>query len=284
MQKIKSILNDASRELKIQNIETSRLDSEILLAYALGESKEYLVINSDNSLNDQKISKFRSLIRRRADGESISNIIGKREFYGREFIVNCHVLDPRPDTELIIDIIREIYIKEESFSILDLGTGSGCILTSILLEFPNSVGIGTDISENALNTAKINSEKYLLNDRAAFILSDWVDAIDVNKFDIIVSNPPYIPSADLEFLQPEVLRNDPLIALDGGINGLIHYKKIISRIENMTNSGGKYLIMEIYTDLAEELVQLLIDKGFKIENIEIRYDLSKRKRAIYLKF
>ena len=153
MKKIKSILADANHELGSCKIETANLESQILLAYVLGVSKEYLIINANEKLEEDKINQFKDLIKRRMEGSSISNIIGKREFYGREFIVNGDVLDPRPDTELIIDIIKKIYAKDDSFSIIDLGTGSGCIISTLLLEFPYSRGIGTDISENAVSIA-----------------------------------------------------------------------------------------------------------------------------------
>ncbi len=284
MQNIISILTAANQELEKNRIEASNLECQILLSYILGVSKEYLIINANEELDDKKINQFQSLIKRRLDGESISNIIGKREFYGREFIVNCNVLDPRSDTELIIDIIKEHYAKDDDFSLIDLGTGSGCIISTLLLEFPNSSGIGSDISENALNIAQVNANKYFINHRVSFILSDWLDAINFNKFDIIISNPPYILSKDLERLPLEVLYNDPLIALDGGIDGLMHYKKIISNLQNKSNDETKFLIMEVNEDMTKELFQLLTSVGFERKNINLYDDLSSRKRVITCKF
>tara|TARA_B100000575_G_scaffold223497_1_gene183929 strand:+ start:258 stop:1112 length:855 start_codon:yes stop_codon:yes gene_type:complete len=284
MKKIKSILTDANHELGSCKIETANLESQILLAYVLGVSKEYLIINANEKLEEDKINQFKYLIKRRMEGSSISNITGKREFYGREFIVNGDVLDPRPDTELIIDIIKKIYAKDDSFSIIDLGTGSGCIISTLLLEFPYSRGIGTDISENAVSIAQINAKKNFINDRVSFIISDWLDAIDFNKFNIIVSNPPYIPSRDLEALSHEVLYNDPLIALDGGKSGLSHYKKILSNLQNKNNGETKFLIMEIHEGMEKDLLQLAASMGFKLESMNLYDDLSKRKRVIFLKF
>ena len=284
MQDIKNILTAASKELEKNKIETSSLECQLLLSFTLGVSKEYLIINANKIVEGKKLNQFKNLIKRRVEGESISNIIGKREFYGREFIVNCNVLDPRPDTELIIDIIKEIYGKDDVLSFIDLGTGSGCIISTLLLEFPNSSGIGTDISENTLNIAQVNAKKYFIDHRVSFILSDWLDAINIDKFDIIISNPPYIPRIDLETLPHEVLYNDPLIALDGGIDGLTHYKKIISTIKNKNNSETKFIIMEIHEDMPEELSQLLTGVGFKRENINLYDDLSGRKRVICSKF
>ena len=286
MRKIISILTAANQELEKNKIETSNLECQILLSFTLGVSKEYLIINANEELEDKKINQFKNLIKRRLEGESISNIIGKREFYGREFIVNCNVLDPRSDTELIIDIIKDLYVKDDDFSLIDLGTGSGCIISTLLLEFPNSSGIGSDISENALNIAQVNANKYFINNRASFVLSDWLDAINFNKFDIIISNPPYILSKDLERLPLEVLYNDPLIALDGGIDGLMHYKKILSNLQNknISNDETKFLIMEINEDMAKELFQLLTSVGFEKKNINLYNDLSSRKRVITCKF
>lgn len=284
MQNIISILTAANQELEKKKIETSNLECQILLSFTLGVSKEYLIINANEELDDKKINQFQSLIKRRLDGESISNITGKREFYGREFIVNCNVLDPRSDTELIIDIIKDLYAKDDDFSLIDLGTGSGCIISTLLLEFPNSSGIGSDISENALNIAQVNANKYFINQRVSFILSDWLDAINFNKFDIIISNPPYILSKDLERLPLEVLYNDPLIALDGGIDGLMHYKKIISNLQNKSNDETKFLIMEVNEDMTKELFQLLTSVGFERKNINLYDDLSSRKRVITCKF
>ena len=284
MRNIISILTAANQELEKKKIETSNLECQILLSFTLGVSKEYLIINANEELDDKKINQFKNLIKRRLDGESISNITGKREFYGREFIVNCNVLDPRSDTELIIDIIKDLYAKDDDFSLIDLGTGSGCIISTLLLEFPNSSGIGSDISENALNIAQVNANKYFINHRVSFILSDWLDAINFNKFDIIISNPPYILSKDLERLPLEVLYNDPLIALDGGIDGLMHYKKIISNLQNKSNDETKFLIMEINEDTTKELFQLLTSVGFERKNINLYDDLSSRKRVITCKF
>ena len=284
MRKIISILTAANQELEKNRIEASNLECQILLSYILGVSKEYLIINANEELDDKKINQFQSLIKRRLDGESISNIIGKREFYGREFIVNCNVLDPRSDTELIIDIIKEHYAKDDDFSLIDLGTGSGCIISTLLLEFPNSSGIGSDISENALSIAKVNAKKYFIDHRASFVLSDWLDAINFNKFDIIIANPPYILSKELETLPLEVLNNDPLIALDGGIDGLTHYKKIVSNLQKKSNDETKFLIMEINEDMAKELFQLLTSVGFEKKNINLYNDLSSRKRVITCKF
>lgn len=284
MRNIISILTAANQELEKKKIETSNLECQILLSFTLGVSKEYLIINANEELDDKKINQFKNLIKRRLDGESISNITGKREFYGREFIVNCNVLDPRSDTELIIDIIKDLYAKDDDFSLIDLGTGSGCIISTLLLEFPNSSGIGSDISENALNIAQENANKYFINHRVSFILSDWLDAINFNKFDIIISNPPYILSKDLERLPLEVLYNDPLIALDGGIDGLMHYKKIISNLQNKSNDETKFLIMEVNEDMTKELFQLLTSVGFERKNINLYDDLSSRKRVITCKF
>ncbi len=284
MQNIISILTAANKELEKNKIQSSNLECQILLSFTLSVSKEYLIINANQELDDKDINKFKNLIKRRIDGESISNIVGKREFYGREFIVNCNVLDPRSDTELIIDIIKELYAKHDDFSLIDLGTGSGCIISTLLLEFPNSSGIGTDISENALNIAQINAKKHFISQRASFVLSDWLDAINFSKFDIIISNPPYILSKDLERLSPEVLDNDPSIALDGGIDGLRHYKKIVSSLRNKSNDETKFLIMEINEDRTKELFQLLTCIGFERENINFYDDLSGRKRVISCKF
>ena len=284
MQDIKSILIAANKKLEKNKIETSNLECQILLSFALGVSKEYLIINANKVLDDKKVNQFNNLIKRRADGESISNIIGKREFYGREFMVNCNVLDPRSDTELIIDIVKEIYTMDDDFSFMDLGTGSGCIISTLLLEFPNSSGIGTDISENALNIAQINAKKHFVDHRVSFILSDWLNAVNSNKFDLIISNPPYILTNDLKSLPHEVSYNDPLIALDGGIDGLTHYKKIASNLQNKSNGETKFLIMEINEDMADELFQLLMCVGFERKNINLYDDLSNRKRVICSKY
>ena len=284
MQEIETILSDGSRELKKNKIEASNLESQILLSLMLGVSKEYLIINSNLKLDDEKISKYRKLIKRRSEGESISNITGKREFYGRQFSVSGNVLDPRPESELIINIIKEIYAKDTSCSVVDLGTGSACLISTLLLEFPNFKGIGTDISEDAINIAQKNAREYLINDRVSFIVSDWLDAIDFNKFDILISNPPYIPREELESLPLEVLHNDPLVALDGGMDGLEHYKKIASNIKNKNNDKEKFLIMEIYENTVDDLFHFLVSIGFERENMILYYDFSNRKRVIVSKF
>lgn len=280
---VRDLLVSSRKRLKLESIESASIDSSLLLAFLLRVSKEYLVINNQKILSDQKCHDYLELIERRIQGEPVSKIVGKREFYGREFIVNKDVLDPRPDSELIIETVKELFTnKDESLNFLDLGTGSGCLLITLLLEYKESRGIGIDISEKAIKIARKNYHLFSIKSRASFVVSDWIEAINLRDFNVIVCNPPYIPKQEINNLSIDVRLYDPIISLDGGYDGLMYYKKIFSQLTKRKLNKKIFLILEIYSSNADAIVRIMICEGFDRNIIKIRNDLANKKRVIYL--
>ena len=188
---IKNILNEGTNTLQKNKIPNPQLDSEILLSNLIKKNKKHIILNPKEILNSEQLEKFKSLIERRKKGEPIAYLINKKEFWKDEFFVNKDVLIPRPDTELIIEQVLKIYSKDKQLQVLDIGTGSGCILLSILKERPNFYGTGIDISKKSINVSKFNAKQLNLTNRVKFFHSS-VDNFKIGKYDLIVSNPPYI--------------------------------------------------------------------------------------------
>jgi len=237
------LINSGSRQLKEKNIYTHKLDSEILLSKVLKKERENLLINLDLKVSPKKIDYFYKLINRRSFKEPIAHILGEKEFWSRLFLVNEKTLIPRPETELMVEKLVKIFHKRNIF-ILDIGTGSGCILLSILNELKNSRGIGIDVSHKAIKVAKFNSKKHKLDEKAKFFRQSLNDLYH-RKFDLIVSNPPYIMSKDIKNLDDDVKRFEPKLALDGGNDGLDVIKKVIYKSKNILKIKGLhcYLIL-----------------------------------------
>tara|TARA_Y100000590_G_scaffold460039_1_gene618477 strand:+ start:957 stop:1814 length:858 start_codon:yes stop_codon:yes gene_type:complete len=283
MVNIAKALQSSINQLTQSDIRTSYLDSVLIMCHILGVSHDYLIRNNNNEIPDKVYQSYLGLLKRRLSGEPVAKIIGKKEFYGREFIVNQHVLDPRSESELLIDTIKEVYpISSQKFSILDLGTGSGCLLLSALLEYKAAHGIGIDISTNAIGVAVQNSLRYSLSDRAKFLVGNWIEPIASNSFDIILANPPYIPESDIPKLAIEVRSYDPIIALDGGDDGLKEYKVILKQLQKIKSKNGSKLIMEIYNDNAEDLIDYVNNIGLAARDENIRYDMNRKKRVLII--
>ena len=221
---ISELLHSGSRALKLKKIETHQLDSELVLSNLLKKRRENLIINSNQNVSENTILNFKKLITRRANREPLAYILKKKEFWSKDFFVNRNILIPRPETELLCESIIKIF-KNKSLHILDMGTGSGCIILSILSEIRKAKGIGIDISRNAIKVAKKNSNKLSLNNRVKFFNKSFEDIYNY-KFDVIVSNPPYIKTSDIKNLSDDVKRFEPKIALDGGKDGLDVIKKL----------------------------------------------------------
>ena len=201
---IESILSEGIRTLKENKIRNPGLDSEILLSNTINKDKKYIILNPKELLNSDQSKKFKSLIERRIKGEPVAYLINKKEFWKDEFFVNKEVLIPRPDTEIIIEQVLKIYSKNSQLQALDIGTGSGCILLSILKERPNFYGTGIDISKKSINVSKLNAKLLNLTTRAKFFHSS-VDNFKIGKYDLIVSNPPYIELLNLKYLEKDVV-------------------------------------------------------------------------------
>lgn len=245
----------------------------LLLSHATGRQVVSLQMNLDDVVDDNIAATFNSAIDQRVRFQPIAQIIGRRAFWKDEFIVTPDVLDPRPDTETLIE--HAVMLNGVS-SILDLGTGSGCILLSLLGEFKDAVGVGIDASPAALDVAKQNSVALGLDSRASFALGDWCDGI-TQKFDLIVSNPPYISEDAMLGLSRDVLDWEPRIALTPEGDGLGAYRKIIASASDVMNRDS-YIMLEIGYDQGETVSNLLLSQGFK--EVRVIQDLNNKDRVV----
>jgi len=259
---IENILNEGINSLQKNKIPNPQLDSEILLSYSIKKDKKYIILNPKEILNSKQLCKFKGLIERRKKGEPIAYLIKKKEFWKDEFFVNKDVLIPRPDTELVIEQVLRIYSKETQLHVLDIGTGSGCILLSILKERPNFYGTGIDISKKSINVSKFNTKRLNLINRVKFFHSS-VDNFKIGKYDLIVSNPPYIESSNLKYLENDVVNFEPKLALSGGLDGFSKIRKVISKAGILIKKKGK-LILEIGFNQKNKVKRILKEEGFYV--------------------
>jgi len=262
-----------SNLLKEKEISSFILDSEILLSKILKKTREDILINLDQKINSKDISAYKEYLQRRSNNEPIAYILGEKEFWSKIFYVNTSTLIPRPETELLVDKILKIY-KEKKISILDIGTGSGCIIISLLSGLKNSNGIGIDISKNAIFTAKKNAIKYKLTKRVKFFNKSF-NNIFSKKFDLIVSNPPYIDSKSIKNLSDDIKRYEPRIALDGGNDGLDLIKKVIYKSKDILKVKG-LLALEIGNEQIKKVSKILIDNNFRIKHVIKDYKTNVR--------
>jgi release factor glutamine methyltransferase len=275
---IAALLQEARKSLFDADIELSALDARLLLQAASGVSHEELIAEPNSVLADDKISKFNNFIDRRLKHEPVTRILGEREFYGRPFRVSTAVLDPRADTETIIELTLEL-IGAEPKRIIDLGTGSGAIAVTLLAERQNWSGIAVDVSADALEIAKANTNSLGVAERLAFRNVAWFDGI-AEKFDLIVSNPPYIPHREVFELSLEVQNYDPHIALDGGDDGLEAYRAIAAGAPDHLNMNG-LLVFEIGAGQSADVTQICKAQGFELTGQ--KYDLGGHVRALAFK-
>ena len=271
MHLIYKVLAEASNELKEISGSNSIREARILLEFVLKNQEEFLNTNHNISNNDFII--FQRLIKKRLKFQPISQIIGERYFWKNKFFINSDVLDPRPDTETLIEHTLSF---GSFFNILDLGTGSGCIILSLLDEYNAAMGIGVDKSKKALNVAQKNAELLNLNDRVKFQLGNWCDGLD-NKFDLIVSNPPYISEKEILGLSNDVINWEPRIALTPEGDGLGAYKNIINGVKNILIPNGR-IIFEIGHAQGNEVSNLLKSNNFK--EINIVKDINNKDRVV----
>ena len=274
------LLDFGSEQLRARNIKTNKLDAELLLSTVLKIKREKILINLERKIKSNKINSFNNLLKRRCKKEPMAYIINKKEFWKKTFYVDKNVLIPRPETELMIEELTKIY-KNKKIYILDIGTGSGCILLSLLEDLKHSSGIGLDISKNAIEIAKKNAFSLRVSDRVK-LLNFSMCKIFNKKFDLIVSNPPYIKQHELKNLQDDIKFFEPKIALNGGNDGLDLIKKVIYKTKNILKING-ILALEIGNEQFNKVSKLLSRNNFKIEKIikdyknNIRCILSKLK-------
>jgi len=259
---IESILNQGISILKGSKISNPQLDGEILLSNSIKRDKKHIILNPKELLNSEQTRIFQNLIERRKKGEPVAHLINKKEFWKDEFFVNKDVLIPRPDTELIIEQVLKIYSKNSQFQVLDIGTGSGCILLSILRERPNFYGTGIDISKKSINVSKLNAKQLNLTSRVKFFHSS-VDNFKIGKYDLVVSNPPYIELLNLKYLEKDVISFEPKLALSGGFDGFSEIRKVISKTKTLIKKNGKF-ILEIGFNQKNKVKQILKDEGFYV--------------------
>ena len=273
---IQSALTEGLNILKKKSILSAKLDSEILMAKALGKKREYIILNNNKIIKEQNLEYFKKLVQERATRKPIAYLLNKKSFWNSEFNVNKNTLIPRPDTEIILEQILKFTKNKNYLNILDIGIGSGCILLSVLKERKNFYGTGIDISRNSLDICKMNAKKLFLDRRVKFFKSD-VDKFAIGKYDLIVSNPPYISRCDLKYLENDVIKFEPKLALDGGLDGLSVIRKVIKKSSELLKKNGKF-ILEIGFDQKNKVIKLLNNKGFYI-NSTVK-DLANNDRCI----
>ena len=274
--KLKEVLADTTIKLSRSGIEGAARDARILTAYALETQISELSIMTNEKVPEKIISKLEKLILRRIDREPVSKILGGREFWGRSFFINENVLDPRGDTETLIDFV----IEKPVTSVLELGTGSGAIAVTLACEWKEVHVTALDISEDALSLAKINAEKFNVQNKIDFLKSDWFEAVK-GSFDLIISNPPYIGLIEKDELSTEVIKYDPEIALFAGHDGLDAYKKIIPNLAKFLNPDG-FVVLEIGASQSNQVKNMMNVVG--LIDTQIVKDLSGKDRLVAAKF
>ena len=273
---IERVISEAYKKLKKSGIKTAKLDSEILMSKVIQKDRAFVILNSNYDLKKNLVNCYRDLIQKRSIGTPVSYLTGTKNFWNYDFKINKNVLIPRPDTELIIQEILNLTKNKNKLRFLDVGTGSGCIILTILKERKDFYGIGIDISKKSLDLAKINRDNLGVKNRLKFLKSD-IDNFNYGKYDLIISNPPYIRHYDLKYLERDVVNFEPKLALNGGIDGLSEIRKVINKSSELVKKNGK-LILEIGFNQKNNVKKLLIKKGFYIN--KVLRDLAKNYRCI----
>jgi len=273
----------AAGTLRKAGLETPELDARLLLCHAAGLSHEAFIAGARETLLPDIAARLDGAIARRLNCEPVARITGVREFYGRDFALGPDALDPRPDTETLIEAALDLIAKNgrqaNPLKLLDLGTGTGCILVTLLAELPFACGVGIDLSPDALTRAAANAGRHGVSSRADFVAADWLDAT-AGKFDLVLSNPPYIAACEIASLTDEVAAYDPRLALDGGADGLEAYRRIAARACHVLAEDGKLLI-EIGPAQGEAVAEIFAAAGLKCDDTGgVRRDLAGRPRVL----
>ncbi len=273
---IAEALREASRVLENSGVPDARREAGSLLEFVLGKDRTFLISHAEDQVDEDSLEQLRQFVERRATGEPLQYITGVQDFYGREFRVTPDVLIPRPETELLVEAALEVSAGP---FICDVGTGSGCIALTLLCELPGARAVAVDKSAAALEIAKFNAAKLSVADRAAFVVSDCFDALDVQEFDLIVSNPPYVSESALAGLQREVRDHEPLVALSPGGDGLSVIRRLLEDAPAYLKPNG-HLLMEIGFDQGERVRNLIDESVWSL--LEVRPDLQCIPRIVVL--
>ena len=267
----------AQARLKAAGIDSPSIDARLLLEAAADVSRLDILTDPYRRLEASAQDRLDGYVARRLKREPVSRILGRKGFWKIMLSVTPQVLSPRPDTEAVLDVALKAFPEAAPFEMLDLGVGSGAILLALLAERPAAKGLGTDVSEEALAVARDNAANLGLGGRAAFLRTDWTSGLSDDAFDLVVSNPPYIPSRDIEALDPEVRDHDPRLALDGGADGLDAYRILAPEIRRILKPGGVFAV-EIGWDQAEAVKGLFETAGFA--DVKVVKDLAGRDRVV----
>tara|TARA_B100001121_G_scaffold220510_1_gene193771 strand:+ start:1403 stop:2245 length:843 start_codon:yes stop_codon:yes gene_type:complete len=273
---INQAIKEASVDLKKNLIRSALLDCEILMSKVLNKSRKFIIMNPNEEINDNEYENFKKLIFSRTKNKPIAYITGEKSFWKYDFTVNDKVLIPRPDTEIIIEQVLKIYEKKKGINFLEIGIGSGCIILSILKEKKSFLGKGIDISKESLKVCKENANKLGLLNRLKLFNSD-IDNFHLGKYDLIISNPPYIKNLDFNKMEDEIVKYEPKIAFDGGLDGLSEIRKVISKSSELIKIRGK-LILEIAHDQKYEVKKILKNNNFYVNKVV--KDLANKYRCI----
>ena len=269
-------INEGSKILKSKFIPNPLLDSEILMAKTIKKDRNYILLNSNKPLNKDDLDNFLTLIKKRSLGKPVAYLTNKKFFWNSEFFITRDILIPRPDTELVIENALSLTKQKNKIHILEIGVGSGCIILSILKERKNIYGTGIDLSKKCLNITKINAINLKVCSRLKLYKSD-VDKFNLGKYDLIVSNPPYIKECKLKYLDRDVAKFEPRQALNGGLDGLSEIRKVIKKSSELIKKNGKF-ILEIGFDQKNKVINLLKREGFYINSVQ--KDLANNDRCI----
>ena len=269
-------INEGSKILKSKFIPNPLLDAEILMGKTINKDRNYILLNSNNPINKSDLNNFYKLIQQRSLGNPVAYLTKKKSFWNSEFFITKDILIPRPDTELVVENILRLTKQKSKINILDIGVGSGCIIVSILKERENFRGTGIDLSKKCLIISKKNAIAHGVSSRLKLYKSD-VDKFNLGKYDLIVSNPPYIKTCKLKYLERDVAEFEPRLALDGGLDGLSEIRKVIKKSSELIKKKGKF-ILEIGFDQKNKVINLLKKEGFYINCIH--KDLAKNDRCI----
>jgi len=279
-----ALMAEAVGALRDAGIENARMDARILLSDAAGVDGSRIAAWPEDAVVADAVAKFRDMVARRLRHEPVSRILGQRDFWRHSFRLSPETLDPRPDSETIVELALDWLEDADAPTVLDFGTGTGCLLLSIIGDLQNASGLGVDISEGAVACASENAQRLDLADQVEFRVSDWDSAITDGErqtgFDLVVSNPPYITQADMETLSPEVREYDPRLALTDEDDGLGAYR-ILSQVAFSLVKPAGFVIFEIGQGQEEDVARLLVEAGFV--GVEYREDLGGIVRCVAAK-